>query len=270
MTTLATSKMNRESSLPLTIIVFFLMSLIQNTDDARAERHRVYRESQGEVAKFTVQVTDPGIRVTSFARLQDGTVIRPYLYYYQVRRTTFGGVGRIEKIGRTFRSLSRNKHAQYNVIRLPQSKEIAAHLLLVRRSFHKDSVPDYVSETKPYKKMSGEKTDYVWANWQLLELPTGDISPDKPIEFPSFEVLSNRELSKEKEELLKDLVQMYDKIAAVARKKARTPVPSHKIKAGQNKNPQSAHEEKVEQEKESEFLDPPKAHYETAEDSPQP
>jgi len=106
---------------------------------------------------------------------------------------------------------------------LPQSKEIAEYLFLVRRSYHKDAVPEYVKKTEQdtINKKPGAQPDHVWANWQLLEFPTEDL---KPFVIPSYETLAKHELTKEKKELLKDLVQRYDKAAAAARKRAATPV----------------------------------------------
>jgi len=129
----------------------------------------------------------------------------------------------VEKCGRTAKSTTKKKH---NFIHLPYSEEIDTYILLVRTSFHKDSVPKYVDKTErdPLNKILGTKTDYVWANWQLLEIPAKDISPEKPLVIPAYEELAKRELTKEQKELLKDLVQRYEKVAAAARKRAATPV----------------------------------------------
>ena len=95
---------------------------------------------------------------------------------------------------------------------MPISEEITTHLLLVRKAYSIEVIED----GKP-------KREIKWHDWQLLELPAGDISPEKPIVIPSFEELQKRELSKDKQELLEDLVQRYDKIEAAAWKKAGTP-----------------------------------------------
>ncbi len=61
-------------------------------------------------------------------------------------------------------------------------------------------------------------------DWQLLEIPAKNLTPEKPLVIPAYEELAKRELTKEQKELLKDLVQRYDALAAAARKKANPPV----------------------------------------------
>ncbi len=59
-----------------TIVV--VTSLLQCLGCVRADKPGVYRESRGEVAEFTAEATDFAIRVTTFVRLQDDSIIRPY------------------------------------------------------------------------------------------------------------------------------------------------------------------------------------------------
>jgi len=174
--------------------IIYLVLLSQSTGCGRAENPGVFRESRGAVAAFSAEVTDPVIRVATFVRLKDGSVVFPHLYFYQLRKSgILGGVRNVEKSGRTYYSLSQKGNAKKsNLLQLPVSKEITEYLLLVRRSFHQDKVPKFVVSTErdPIKVMLGNKTEYVWANWQLLTIPASEISPKKPIVFPSYEELA--------------------------------------------------------------------------------
>jgi len=203
---------------------FFIMFNIGCT---RADPPGVYRESKGKVARFTVELTDQALMIAApFIKLEDGSVIDPTLYFYQLREGFLLGVSKVERSGRTFRSIGRDSKAIYRAYYLPVSEEIDTYLILVRKGFHKDSVPKYVNKTErnPTGILLGYKSDYVLANWQLLEIPAKDISPEKPIVIPAYEELAKRELTKEKKELLEDLVQRYEKASAAARKRMVTPV----------------------------------------------
>ena len=134
------------------------------------------------------------------------------VYYYQYHKTALG-VRQVEKSARTFRSMGRDLEAKYRALHLPVSEEIATHLLLVRTSILKGK-----------KANDEQKPEYEMAAWQLIEVEAKDISPEQPLLIPAYEELSNRELTKEQNELLQDLVKKYDKIVAVAKKKAATPV----------------------------------------------
>jgi len=223
MNRLANLKMNQDNKFSCRVLVLSI-SMVFNTGCARADAPSVYRESQGKVEEFTVEQFDRTLRITAFIQLQDGTVIHPTVYYYQVHKTLIG-VRKVEKPGRLWRTFGRDRDPLYRKLHLPRSKEIALHLIMVRRSFHKDSVPKYVikAEPDPLYKILGNKTDYVWANWQLLEIEAKDLSPNKPLVIPAYEELAKREQTKEQKELLEDLVQRYDKTAAAARKRAATP-----------------------------------------------
>lgn len=192
----------------LALLVFLVCSMRCTHADIPDE----YRESQGKVAKFSVDLSDPVLRVTEFLRLQDGSVIRPKVFYYKTQRILFRP-RRVEESARTFRTLGRDVPATHRVLYLPTSEEIATYLILVRKSFPKE-----------VEKDGKRKTEYIWADWQLLEIKSEDISSEKPLVIPAFEELTKRELTKEQKELLTDLVQRYDNQAAAARKKAATPV----------------------------------------------
>ncbi len=190
---------------------------------ARAAKPGVYQESKGKIVKISARSSDSVIRVARFVRLRDGSVICPKLYYYQVTRSGFlGGIRDVEQSGRTYRTLGTDAKPLY----LPKSDEISAHLLLVRRFYPKDAVPEYVDEVEvdPIGIRLGYKSDKVLSNWELLEVPVEEISPDTPFVFPTYEELATRELSEEQQTLLKELVQQQKEIAAAAAKRAATPV----------------------------------------------
>ena len=58
-----------------------LVALTCSMGKTLAEVPDEYRESLGNVAEFTVELTDPALMITWFVRLQDGSVIRPRIYY---------------------------------------------------------------------------------------------------------------------------------------------------------------------------------------------
>jgi len=184
-----------------------------NVGCSRANAPGVYRESQGKVAMFTTKPVDRVLRITRFVKLQDGTVIRPILYYYQLRRGFLFGFDRVEECGRTFRTVGRSGNSLSRSLYLPVSEEIATHVLLVQTSFPRE-----------IKKYGETRTRYIWADWQLIEIDAKDLSPEKPIAIPAYEELAKREQTKEKKELLKDLVQRYDKVAVAARRRAANSV----------------------------------------------
>ncbi len=182
---------------------------------SHADAPGVYRESQGTVAEFTAELTDRTLTIAvAFIKLQDGTVIHPKVYYYQVHKTLIG-VRSVEKLGRLWRTFGRDRKPTYRALHLPTSEEIATHLLLVRTSVLKEGRK---------RKAKFDKEDYEMGDWQLLEIEAKDLSPEKPLVIPAFEELTKRKLTKEQKELLADLVQRYDVLEAAAWKKAATPV----------------------------------------------
>ena len=194
-----------------------------------------YRESQGSTGIFSVEQSDNRLKFVRFVKLEDGTVINPIMYRYPAFRKIFDPPRELRVRSSQITSVRGNKK-----IRLPISEEITSYLLLVR-----NSVPAKIQNDGTTQTM------YEWSDWQLLEIDAKEVSLDKPIVIPPFEELLKREISDEQEELLKDLVQKYDKIVAAARKKVSTPVPPRKTAAGQDQDSQPANEKKIEQEEES-------------------
>ena len=172
-----------------------------------------YRESRGEVVKFDVMQTDPVLRVTWFVKLQDDTVIRPKLYYYQGHKTLIG-VRQVEKSTRTSQTTTPERK---RFLYLPTSEEIATYLLLIRTSVLKEGRE---------RKIKFDKADYEMGDWRLLEIDAKDLTPEKPLVIPAYEELAKRELTKEQKKLLEDLVQKYEVLLAAAKVKANTPVKS--------------------------------------------
>jgi len=189
-------------------IVHFLTFMLMGC--AHAETPGEYRESNGKVVKFVVKQSDPIHRITWFLKLKDGSVIRPEIYYYQTQFTLLG-IQRVEESARTSQTTSTNKK---KFIYLPYSEEIDTYLLLVRTPVPKEVEKDGKTETV-----------YEQSALLLLEIPAKDVSPEKPLVFPSYEELSSRELPKEQQKLLKDLVKRYDLIKAAAKKRRDTPMP---------------------------------------------
>lgn len=195
------------------IIVLFA-ALLQQIGCKEAGSRRVYRESDGEVAAFKTEPADPVLRVATFVRLRDGSVIHPRLYYYQIDKSgILGGARRVEKPGRTFRSMGRELESKSRKIYLPLSEEISSYLFLVSTNYSKD-----------IEVMRSTETIYLRDDWQLLELATSDLSPTGPIVFPKYAELKERELSGEREASRRELVKLYERAAKVARRKSSTPV----------------------------------------------
>jgi len=189
----------------LSRVVAFSVFTASNLGCADTNTPGEYRESQGKVTKFTVELTDRALTIaTPFIKLQDGSVIQPKMYYYQYHKTLIG-VRQVEKGSRIFRSIGRDLDAKYRAYYLPTSEEIVTYFFLVRTSVLKEGRK---------RKAKFEKADYEMGDWQLLEIEAKDLSPEKPLVIPSYK----RELTKEQKELLQDLVQRYDKIEAAAKK----------------------------------------------------
>lgn len=195
-------------------IAFLFMTVFLQHGCPQPDNAELYRESDGEVAAFTVEPKDPVIRVAAFVRLQDGSVIHPRLYYYQTDLSgILGGARRVEKPGRTFRSIGRDFESKYRKLYLPLSEEIKTYLFLVSTNYPKD-----------IEVMGSTETIYLRHDWQLWELAASNLSPTKPIVFPGYEELNERGISREREALRKQMVELYEKAAAAARRKSSTPV----------------------------------------------
>jgi hypothetical protein len=118
------------------------------------------------------------------------------------------GVRTVEEPGGLWTSI----FPRHQSIYLPVSEDIERYLYLIRRGVIKET------------QVEGRTTKALqWTDWQLLDIPAQDVSKDKPIVIPSFEVLTKRELTTEQQELLKDLVGRYEKIETEAEKKMATP-----------------------------------------------
>ena len=199
-----TLTMNRGtvSVLRLSVLLLLIMGCETAADSDE------YRESQGTVGILTLEQVDPLLRIAQFVKLKNGTVSYAKMYRYPGFRKLFDPPN--EKKVRSQQIITSNDSSIY----LPMSKEIASYLFLISKRLPIKAVDD------------GERTtDRDWSDWQLFEIPATEISKDKPIVIPPFEELAKRELTKEQEARLKDLVERYEKIEAKARKKASTPVP---------------------------------------------
>lgn len=205
--------LNHESKLLLRTMVL-AVSLFNCIGCVKAEKPGVYRESLGEVAGFTAEPTDPAIRIATFARLQDGSIIHPYLYYYQITKSgPLGGTRTVEKTGRISRPIGRKLEAKYRELHLPISNEIDSYLFLLCTIY-----------TKEIEVMGVMEKIHRRHDWQLWEVSAKEVSPDKPIAFPGYKELQERTLSEESEALRESLVDEYAKLSAAGRRKAFTPV----------------------------------------------
>ena len=189
------------------IITFILIVVMVGCVSANAPGE--YRESQGSVVKFTVEQSTPVLTITWFVKLQDGLVIRPKIFFYQARQVLFA-FRSVEESARIWQITSTKAR---NFLYLPYSKEINTYLLLIRAPLPKEVEKDGKIETI-----------YEQSEWQLLEIPAKEVSPEEPIVIPAFEELIKRELPKEKQELLNDLVTKYNAIATAAKKRMDTPM----------------------------------------------
>jgi len=190
----------------------FLLVVVSDMGCSNTGSKAEYRENQGKVVECTVELTDPAVMVTWFAKLDDGSIIRPRIYYNQYHKTLVGG-RQVEKISRIFRSFGRDMEAKFRSLHLPNSVEIAAHLLLVR-----------TGRPAAEKKTGDNEVQSQMTEWQLLEISPLDILEDKTIVIPAFEVIKKRDLSEEQQALLKELESKYGQIASAAKRNASKPV----------------------------------------------
>ena len=168
-----------------------------------------YRESQGTVTRFSTNQTDPVLRITEFLKLKNGTIIYPTYFFYHIQKTSTG-TRRVEKIARTFQSITPKGK---NFLYLPTANEIAIYYFLVRKSY---PVEVQINEVT--------KTEYRWTDWHLWELKADDLPKNKQLTFPAFEKICRKELTELQQQIQVELIQKYEKIEAAAWKAAGTPV----------------------------------------------
>lgn len=196
----------------LSLLLFFVTIVVTLSGCVRETKRKghVFRESQNSVKKFDVKMSDSTLRVVEFVKLKDDSIIYPTMYYLQGHKT-LKGYQKVEKIARTFQTISPNTSA---FIYLPSTDEIASYLLLIRKA----------SKKKQETEESKTKTIYEWSDWQLLEIEFDSSSEKGTITIPAFEDLQQRKIDAEMQKTRSELVKRFDSISIEARKKAGTPV----------------------------------------------
>ncbi|MFO0789799.1 MAG: hypothetical protein U0805_10095 [Pirellulales bacterium] len=197
----------KDAAFSIFCFVFILIPIGCAAADAPGE----FRESKGHVAKYSVEQTDPVLRIACFVRLTSGEIIHPKLYYFQMHYTAVG-VRSVEKVGRIWKTTGRDARTAF--LYLPTSEDIDTYLLLV-------------GKVKGTEKDISVVTKWIWSDWQLLTIKGDDLSHQKLIVIPAFEQLQQNPLAKADQELLANLVEMYKKIEAAAIEKMNTPVGPH-------------------------------------------
>jgi hypothetical protein len=170
----------------------------------------VYRESRGEVTRVDTRQSDPYLGVVAFVRLNNGTLVRPTLYFKQLRQT-LNGWKELEELG----GLEVTCVLGMPRLAIPLAVEIREYLFLMRTPILRD------------KGNSGGSGEREWNPWVLQVSSADEIAGKKVITLLPYAELSER--AAEVATPLKKVLELYTIAKSEQDEQARTPVPPRRV-----------------------------------------